>query len=70
VIPLALVYLARLRQLHPRLLAEPNSQCKPIGFSKDYKPMIQKMQWVSWLVKTGALSLKNLAFKVVLVPNK
>jgi hypothetical protein len=65
-----LVYLARLRPWRPRLLAEPNSQCKPISLSKDYKPMIQKMQWVSWLVKTGALSLKKLAFKVVLVPNK
>ena len=49
-------------------LVQPNSQCQQMGRSKDYKPMIQKMQWVNQLVKTVALNPQKRVLKAVLVP--
>ena len=58
-IVLTLVDPGRIRPSGRCLLVQPNSQCQQMGRSKDYKPMIQKMQWVNQLVKTVAMNPQN-----------
>jgi len=36
--------------------------------SKDYKPMIQKMQWAQQFVRTVALNHQKRVLKAILVP--
>jgi len=49
----------RIRPSGRCLLVQANSQCQQIGRSKDYKPMIQKMQWANQLVKTVVMNPQN-----------
>jgi hypothetical protein len=67
-IVLTLVDPGRIRPSGRCLLVQPNSQCQQMGRSKDYKPMIQKMQWVQELVKTVALNHQKRVLKAILVP--
>jgi len=63
-----LVYLGRIRQSGRCRLIEPNSQNQQMSRLKDYKPMIQKMQWVQELVRTVALNHQKRVLKAILVP--
>jgi len=49
-------------------LVEPNSQNQQMSRSKDYKPMIQKMQWAQQFVRTVALNHQKRVLKAILVP--
>jgi hypothetical protein len=63
-----LVYLGRIRPSGRCRLVEPISQNQQMGRSKDYKPMIQKMQSAQQFVKTVALNHQKRVLKAILVP--